>query len=133
MIGLEGGFVVTSVDDVPKGLAYAAKFDEGLFLAPSDYSKLDFLAYLNHSCDSNVARIGGLLYIAKKDIPAGGELTIDYAPLVTDVENWKLECLCGVKSCRKTITSDDWKNSAIAKKLWNEWLPYVQKKILGAS
>ena len=109
---------------------YVALIDDGLWLAPGDYEKLETIFYLNHSCTSNVARYGGLVYVAKKDIEVGSQLTIDYAPLISDFGDWSFDCLCGNTNCRKKITSKDWEDPEIAHQLWLEWLPYVQKKIL---
>jgi SET domain-containing protein len=59
--------------------------------------------YINHSCDPNVvARImkGHILYMAKRDIQPGEELTVDYH-FARDVE--KVPCRCGSPKCRGTI------------------------------
>lgn len=59
--------------------------------------------YINHCCDPNVNAVivkGHILYIAKRWIEEGEELTIDYH-FAADVE--KCECKCGVPICRGTI------------------------------
>jgi SET domain-containing protein len=59
--------------------------------------------YINHSCDPNVfARVtnGHILYLAKRDIRQGEELTIDYH---FPKEDEKVPCLCGAAQCRGTI------------------------------
>lgn len=59
--------------------------------------------YINHSCDPNcraVIQRGHILYMAKRDIAPGEELTIDYR-FDKDVE--RVECLCGTAACRGTI------------------------------
>lgn len=130
IIARDGGTVVTSIEDVLPEKKYAVLIDDGLWLALNNYDDLDALSFMNHSCESNVARIGGLVYFAKADIAPGDELTIDYAALASNFQNWTLQCGCGSKRCRKTVTSLDWQNPLIAKELWNEWLPFIQKKIL---
>lgn len=125
----DGGQVVSSADD-EAAKKYAVLISESRFLAPNNYSFMENSWFLNHSCFSNVARIGGLIYIAKRDIDAEEELTIDYAPLMSDILNWTMECRCGHSNCRKIITSYDYINPTIAKDLWIEWLPFIQKKIL---
>ena len=83
----DGGVVVSSIEDVLPELKYAVVVDEGVWLAPRDYDNMDATCFLNHHCESNVARIGASIYIAKKDIKAGDELTLDYAGLIVDFEN----------------------------------------------
>ncbi len=68
--------------------------------------------YLNHSCDPNcdVVIEGGRVFIeAKRDIPAGAELTYDYAIVRegTDDERSaeRYACRCGSRRCRGTMLS----------------------------
>lgn len=59
--------------------------------------------FINHCCDPNVyAKIhkGHILYMSRKPIRPGEELTIDYR-FDKDVE--KVECKCGAGGCRGTI------------------------------
>lgn len=59
--------------------------------------------YCNHCCDPNIVteiRSGHILYIARRDIKKGEELTVDYH-FAKDVE--RIPCSCGAKTCRGTI------------------------------
>jgi SET domain-containing protein len=59
--------------------------------------------YINHCCDPNIiTRImkGHILYMAKRDIKKGEELTVDYH-FPKEVET--VPCKCGAKNCRGTI------------------------------
>jgi uncharacterized protein len=59
--------------------------------------------YINHCCDPNISAVirgGRILYIAKKHIRKGEELTIDYH-FARDVD--KVPCRCGTAVCRGTI------------------------------
>ena len=59
--------------------------------------------YINHSCDPNlVARIvkKHILYISRRNILAGEELTVDYH---FDKKVEKVICHCGAAKCRGTI------------------------------
>jgi uncharacterized protein len=59
--------------------------------------------YINHSCDPNlVARIvkGHILYMSRRDIRRGEELTVDYH---FDKKVEKVICRCGAEECRGTI------------------------------
>lgn len=126
-----GGLVVSSLENVLKDKRYAVLIDKDVLLSPDDYENIrDDLVFINHSCDSNLARIGGLILVAKRNIQRDEELTLDYAPLISGRENWKMVCNCSQDICRKIITGDDWKDPEIAKKLWQEWLPFIQREIL---
>jgi hypothetical protein len=130
LVGIDGGIVLTSLAGLPPGPAYAALLGEGIYLAPQDYRRLDPLCYLNHSCESNLERVGGLVYLAKRDVARDEMLTIDYAPLVSGHEGWRMECQCGAASCRGEITAVDWRRPELARRLWREWLPFIQRRIL---
>ena len=59
--------------------------------------------YINHSCDPNLtSRIlkGHILYVSRRDICAGEELTIDYH---FDKKVERVPCRCGSPKCRGTI------------------------------
>lgn len=129
-VGHDGGEVVSSVEDVPPHLRYAVLISADRFLAPRNYHQLDSFWFLNHSCEANIARIGGLIFVAKRDIAAGEELTIDYSPLIAGVKDWVMECQCTALSCRGHIRGEDWTHAELAKSLWLEWLPHIQKRIL---
>jgi SET domain-containing protein len=59
--------------------------------------------YCNHCCDPNIVteiRSGHILYISRRAIRKGEELTVDYH-FAKDVE--RIPCSCGAKTCRGTI------------------------------
>lgn len=59
--------------------------------------------YINHCCDPNiitVIRSGHILYMSRRPIPKGEELTVDYH-FASDIE--KYTCKCGAENCRGTI------------------------------
>ena len=59
--------------------------------------------YINHCCEPNlVARIvkQHILYVSRRDIRAGEELTVDYH---FDKKVEKVICKCGAAKCRGTI------------------------------
>jgi SET domain-containing protein len=59
--------------------------------------------YINHSCDPNIrtwVTKGHILYMSKRAIPKGEELTVDYH-FAKNIE--KVPCLCGASICRGTI------------------------------
>jgi hypothetical protein len=46
-----------------------------------------------------------------RDIEKGEELTYDYS-LADSNPNFSINCSCGSRDCRKTITGNDWKDDA---------------------
>ena len=59
--------------------------------------------YINHSCDPNIWTWifkGHILYMSKRVIEPGEELTVDYH-FAKDVE--RVVCRCGAHNCRGTI------------------------------
>jgi SET domain-containing protein len=62
---------------------------------------------INHSCDPNLRAAilkGHILYISKRPIRAGEELTVDYR--FSDKFD-KVRCRCGAKACRGVINVSD--------------------------
>jgi uncharacterized protein len=58
---------------------------------------------INHSCDPNLRSMntkGHILYMSKRAIRRGEELTVDYR-FDKDIE--RVECHCGAKNCRGVI------------------------------
>jgi len=59
--------------------------------------------FINHCCDPNIVteiRNGHILYMSRKPIRKGQELTVDYH-FGKDIE--EVKCRCGAVSCRGTI------------------------------
>src|ERR1700690_2933332 len=59
--------------------------------------------YCNHCCDPNIVteiRSGHILYMSRRAIRKGEELTVDYH-FAKDIE--RIPCKCGASGCRGTI------------------------------
>jgi SET domain-containing protein len=59
--------------------------------------------YLNHSCDPNIVTVirqGHILYMSKRPIRKGEELTVDYH---FSKDSEEVPCKCGTALCRGTI------------------------------
>lgn len=59
--------------------------------------------YINHCCDPNIVTVirnGHILYMSRKPIKKGEELTVDYH-FDKDIE--LIPCRCGASACRGTI------------------------------
>lgn len=98
--------------------------DLNLSILPIDWQGI----YGNHSCDSNLWMIDEVTIIARQEIKANEELTIDYA-LFTISPDWHLECNCGQDLCRKLITGSDWKIPELRKRYERHFTPYINRLI----
>lgn len=75
---------------------HAIQFEEHKWI---DTKGLGF--YINHSCEPNCGVNGKFQIVAMRNIKKGEHLTFDYE--MTEDSNWRMECKCGEKSCRKNI------------------------------
>jgi uncharacterized protein len=63
--------------------------------------------YLNHRCDPNAYEAfdaEGTWLVARRDIPAGAEVTCDYNINITNGTSWP--CRCGAARCRGIVAGD---------------------------
>jgi len=69
--------------------------EDDLYIAPGSADEVEAsLLCLNHSCDPNVGVRGQITFVAMRDVPAGAELTIDYAMIDGDPQE-RMTCACG--------------------------------------
>ena len=85
---------------------------------------------LNHSCDSNLWLADEVTLVARRDIAADEELTVDYA-LFTVQSDWQLElpCRCGLTVCRHQITGSDWMLPAVQTRYYPHFSPFINARI----
>jgi len=85
---------------------------------------------MNHSCDSSAWMADEVTLVARRDIEAGREVTVDYA-LFTTQSNWMLDnrCHCGSPDCRRVITGDDWRREDVQERYQNHFSPFINRKI----
>ena len=85
---------------------------------------------LNHSCDANLWLADEVTLVARRDIAAGEELTVDYA-LFTVQPDWKLDqpCRCGADVCRHTITGNDWQRADVQQRYYPHFSPFINARI----
>jgi uncharacterized protein len=104
--------------------------DDGMYLAnpPEIPPSLD--DHINHSCDSNLWMLDEITLVSRSRIAAGDELTADYA-LWLNIQNSTIitPCHCGSKSCRRTITGQDWKKSKVQKRYARHFSPFINNMI----
>jgi hypothetical protein len=84
---------------------------------------------INHSCDSNSWMKDEITIVARRDIPKGEEVTVDYSLFTTD-SNWTLkECQCDSPLCRHIPSANDWKVKAVQNQYANHFSPYINERI----
>jgi hypothetical protein len=105
---------------------------EDLFIGPVHLKQREGgMIFSNHSCDPNIGVQGQIVFVALRVIPAGEELTHDWA--TTDDEDYELECRCGAAACRRTITGKDWQRPDLQQKYHGLFSWYLQRKIAAAT
>ncbi len=85
---------------------------------------------LNHSCDANLWLADEVTLVARRNVAAGEELTVDYA-LFTVQADWVLDrlCQCGAPDCRRTITGNDWRLAAVQRRYYPHFSPFINRRI----
>ncbi|MDT0446341.1 SET domain-containing protein [Streptomyces johnsoniae] len=86
--------------------------------------------YGNHSCDPNLWWVGDYTFAARRDIPAGAEVTLDYATLTAPA--FTLTCDCGSGAlCRGVVTGEDWRRAELRERYGDHWVPALAERIAG--
>lgn len=128
---VKGGYLLTKAqrNEIGKKLGPSEiQISEELFIGPSTAAEREGgMMHLNHSCEPNLGMQGQIVYVALRDIKEDEELTLDYAMM--DDEPYKMQCGCGTKSCRGTITGFDWKKPEIQKKYDGYFSWFIQRRI----
>jgi uncharacterized protein len=85
---------------------------------------------LNYSCDSNLWMTDEATAVARRDIAAGEELTLDYA-LHTASPAWELDgpCNCGSPLCRGTGRGSDWRLPELRDRYRGHFSPFINERI----
>lgn len=106
-----------------------AAIGEGLYLAGLDNEE-DPADFMNHCCDPNVWMQDEVTLVARLDIAAGEEITVDYAMFEAD-ENWVgiWECRCGAELCRHVYTGRDWQRKDLQERYRDHFAPFINKRI----
>ena len=68
---------------------------------------------INHSCDPN-AWLDGLNVVARRDIAAGDEITLDYATFRNE-RMPSFECSCGAAACRGVVRGTDYLDDFVSR------------------
>ena len=88
--------------------------------------------HLNHSCDANSWLGDEVTLLAKRDIEAGEEITLDQGTWNFDdtayTDNQE-PCFCGATNCRHKLTENDWKLREVQERYQDHFHPMIQKMI----
>jgi len=87
---------------------------------------------LNHSCDANAWLEDAVTLIAKRDIIAGEEITLDQGTWNFDDKDYtdnQEPCSCGSANCRHMLSENDWKIPEVQERSKGHFHPMVQKMI----
>jgi SET domain-containing protein len=128
-----GGELVTAdvLGDYRAPSAWAVK--GGLYLALRNTDTEDSLdEYLNHSCDANTWLADETKLVARRDIAAGEEITLDQGTWNFDDAEYADDgttCMCGAVSCRGVLTENDWRRTDVQERYRGHFHPLVQALI----
>lgn len=87
---------------------------------------------LNHSCDANSWLADEVFLVAKRDIAAGEEITLDQGTWNFDEAEYTVDaedCTCGSPICRVRLTENDWKRADVQERYRGHFHPLVQAMI----
>jgi hypothetical protein len=106
---------------------------EGVYLAlREDDPEPSLDENLNHSCDANSWLHGAVDLVARRDIAAGEEITLDQGTWNFDEDEYVWDqdhCTCGAAACRKTLAPTDWMLLDVQNRYRGHFHPYVQRLI----
>lgn len=109
------------------------QIEDDLYIAPRTAAEVEGnILRLNHSCRPNIGVRGQITFVAMRDIPAGSELTTDYAMIDGDPAE-RMECSCGAPECRKIITGSDWRLPELRRRYAGYFSRYLQDRIAADS
>ena len=104
------------------------QIDQDLFIGPLTAEEREgSMIFSNHSCDPNIGVKGQITFVAMRDIEAGEELTHDWA--TTDDDTYEMDCTCGARNCRGTVTGRDWARSDLQERYKGYMSWYLTEKI----
>ncbi len=83
--------------------------------------------FINHSCEPNLGIRGQIIYVARRDIRPGEELTYDWAMEENRADLTR--CNCGSTQCRKLLTGRDWKKRRLQRRCRGHLSAYLEDKI----
>jgi D-alanine-D-alanine ligase-like ATP-grasp enzyme len=85
---------------------------------------------INHSCDPNIW-LEGLDLVARRDISAGEQLTVDYATF-SGPSMAMFECHCGSDLCRGVVSGTDFMRDDVISRYGEHVADYVRAAMVGS-
>lgn len=80
-----------------EGFDYMLQVEKNKFILLTD----SIARFVNHSCEPNSFFLEAGTLFAARDIKKGEEITFDYS--LNEDTPFQMNCLCGAKTCRKSI------------------------------
>jgi uncharacterized protein len=134
VVCIVGGMVMTDSEfaafQATHSLYNSIQIDKNLHLVEDPQITRYSDGSMNHSCDSSAWMVDEVTLVARRDIGAGEEVTVDYA-LFTTQSNWMLDnrCHCSSPYCRRMITGDDWRREDVQERYRNHFSPFINRRI----
>ncbi|RPH74848.1 SET domain-containing protein-lysine N-methyltransferase [bacterium] len=134
VVCIVGGVVMTDSEfaafQATHSFYNSIQIDKNLHLVEDPEITQSLDGSMNHSCDSNTWMEDEATLVARWDIEAGEEATVDYA-LFTTQSNWMLDrrCRCGSPHCRRIITGDDWRRKDVRERYRHRFSPFINSRI----
>ena len=91
---------------------------------------------LNHSCDANSWLGDVVTLLARREIAAGEEITLDQGTWNFDEDDYAWDqhyCSCGAAQCRGNLTEQDWKRPDVQARYRGHFHPMIQAMIAMAA
>ena len=133
LVAIKGGHIVTTaaLRALPEWLRNSEiQIADGFHLAALKEAEYEpVMLFLNHSCEPNVGFAGNTVVVAMRDIAPGEELTTDYA--LFDDHGEVMQCRCGTRSCRGTISGRDWQRPDLQRRYGTYFSSYLQCRFAG--
>jgi SET domain-containing protein len=131
IVCVKGGHIFTRAtrDEIAPALGPAEiQIADDLFIGPIHlHEREGGMIFSNHSCDPNIGVQGQIVFVARRHIKIGEELTHDWA--TTDDDDYTLECRCAAVGCRGVITGKDWQRKDLQQKYSGLFSWYLQQKL----
>jgi hypothetical protein len=106
---------------------------DGVYLArPITDESASLDENLNHACDANAWLADEVTLVARRDIAAGEEITLDQGTWNFDDAEFTWDgalCSCGVTDCRGALTENDWQLAAVQQRYAGHFHPVIQAMI----
>jgi hypothetical protein len=104
------------------------QWDDDIFSVETEV--MEDIYRVNHSCNPNVWMSDAFTVVARRDIPVGEEIVIDYSLMLFNILTTSImDCNCGSDICRRKITDQDWKDPELQERYKGHFSPWLNKMI----